>query len=631
MTCKNQKVKKILIILVSVCIILSCSVETAAKQITGTVNDGYRKSLEERYGFNIIIDESVKNAKNSKTGEGFYSGPVPIKDIELKILKDIDSAFSMLPAGFVKEVNDYFKKNGFRPKIDILYGKFNDGEAAGKFYWEDVSINIVDERNNIILNLLHEFGHEVQCCLALKNISNGIEKYFTAQNFTSKYQYNSDYERLKNTPLDSAYFDYYLSVYASKDFMEDFAEIFAYAVTQPIYISSYGNGNTEAIHNKINKVSQVLCDEFKSLKDSKFLLNCLPDAPSKWAEPIVKAAKDRELIPWKIYGLNHSSLTRYDAALVLQPLLYKYIDGNTLFKRANLLKNTPIPENFAYDIINAEDIILLHNLSIMQSDKGRFDPIGKIQRQSAAEIFTKIAKLFGLTDTSNKDLKCGDAGKIGESYKKSVKFVLSMNIMGVDEKNNFNPDKYITYQDFYSSLLNLCNLKDAYNKKYNIKPPAPYYQDLSVTAISTSGWIYYQSIYIDDEYFIYSVLMPNVGGFTGKGKIKQSDGGYFEGEWKDGDFVAGIRKFIWVDYWQEGEWRDHNWNGKGRQVWTDGSWFEGEWKKGYFVNGLCLQVFEDGSWFKGEYKNGDPWNGEGVTIQNGKSYEFKYINGEFKR
>jgi hypothetical protein len=42
------KFKRIFIGIITICIILSCSVEVAAKQITGTVNDSYRKWLEEK-------------------------------------------------------------------------------------------------------------------------------------------------------------------------------------------------------------------------------------------------------------------------------------------------------------------------------------------------------------------------------------------------------------------------------------------------------------------------------------------------------------------------------------------------------------------------------------------------------
>ena len=627
---RNPLFNKFIIILISACVILSCcSAEVSAEQLTGTSNDGYKKILEEKYALNIIIDESVKNIKSKG---GFYKSPITIIDVELKILKDIDSAFSMLPDGFVKEINSYFKKKGFDPTIYIVYGKFIEGaDAAGKFYWEDISIRIVGGGNSLVVNLLHEFGHEIQCYLMHKNLSDNVEKYFIEQNKSSKYKYNENYDILDRKELNANFFDYYLSRYASKNFMEDFAELFAYSVMQPRYISSYGNGAAKPVHNKIKKVSQVLCDEFNSLKNSKFLLNCLPDIPAKWADTSVKKAKEKEIIPWNIYGLNSSEVTKYDAALLLQPFLYKYIDEDTLLKKANVKKDAFIPENFVYDLLNGEDIWLLHHLSVMQTEKGRFNPNHKIQRQSAAVILAKVAQLFGLTNKSKNEPKFSDISKINESAKQSVKFVVAMGIMGIDDKNNFNPEKNITYQEFYNYLLNISVLKDNYNIENKIKMPEEYYKNISVTAISESGWIYYYSVYIDENYYLYNLSAPNIGGFTGKGRVNQANGGYFEGYWKNGEFTNGKYKFVWKNYWQEGEWKNGNWNGKGKQVWNNGSWFEGEWKEGCFINGLCKQIFSDGSWFEGEYKNGIPWNGKGISVQSGRSYEFKYINGEVKR
>ena len=354
--------------------------------------------------------------------------------------------------------------------------------------------------------------------------------------------------------MDSNYFDYYISKYSSRNFAEDFAEIFAYAVMQPRYISSYGSGIIRPIHNKINKISQILCKEFISLKNSKILLNSLPDIPAQWAEPSVKKAKETGIIPWNIYGLNHSDLTRYDAALILQPLLYKYINENTILKKTGFNKNSVIPENFVYDITNGEDIWLLYHLSVMQFENGRFNPNGKIKNQTAAEILTKFTQLLGLSDIKN---------------------IIKIN----------DPDKNITYQEFYSILVNICNLKEEYNKKNKIDLPPVYYKNISITAISETGWLYYYSIYIDDHFYLHSLSMPNIGGFTGKGKINQKNGGYFEGDWKNG----------------------------------------------VFKNGSCKQMYNDGSWFEGEYKNGIPWNGKGLFIKDGKTYEFKYINGEIKR
>ncbi|GHU38410.1 hypothetical protein FACS1894105_12340 [Clostridia bacterium] len=102
MTTKNKRISFFLTF-VLILSALSMCITAQAKEITGTANDAYKASLEEKYGVDIIIDDSVKE-------KGIYfSDPESVGDIELYFLKEIDAAFSMLPVGFVKEVNSHFQ------------------------------------------------------------------------------------------------------------------------------------------------------------------------------------------------------------------------------------------------------------------------------------------------------------------------------------------------------------------------------------------------------------------------------------------------------------------------------------------------------------------------------------------
>ena len=567
----------------------------SAKRLTGTANEEYRKYLEEKYGYAIIIDDSVKE-KNA-----FYTLTAVPADVELKILKDIETAFSMTPDGFVKETNDFFRARKLSPSINVRKKSASDNEErAGWFTYADASLYIVTDGNDFIRILLHEFAHEVEYALRLKNKIGDMEKYYTELNNKTNAPYNINYVRLYDTDVSNISNEYknaYLSIYSTKNFSEDFAETFAHAVMQPRYISSYGKGVKNPVHYKIETLSKILTEAFDSLKNTGFLLRCLPDPPASWAAESVKKAKEKGIVPWNVYGLNNAELTRYDAALILQPFLYKYIEESALLKRAGLIKDPAVPEDFVYDVLDGEDILLLHNLRIMTVGNKRFNPEWKIQKQSAAIILTRVAQLFGIEDTPNKSLTCGDAQYIADWAKPYVKFVVSLNIMGADGKNNFNPGKYITYQEFYAALLNISSLKEEYNKKNNIKlPSAPYLKTIGKgTSLSSDGWIYYYNYAFD--YFSFN-------SYTGKGREIMPDYLY------EGDFVNGL------------------WHGKGKITWkNDGSWYEGDWRENE-IHGNGKYVWAHGEYFEGNWQKGKPWNGNGRFYISEAWYYLQFADGE---
>ena len=320
---------------------------------------------------------------------------------------------------------------------------------------------------------------------------------------------------------------------------------------QPRYISSYGSGEKKPVHHKIEMMGKTLAGNFSSLRNSGFLLNCLPDPASRWARNFVQSAESQGITRWGIHGLNTHEITRYDAALVLQPFLYKYMSEADLFASAGIKSTGNIPQNFVYDITDPEDIYLLSRLGLITLSSGRFNPVGKIQKQSAAAIFAETARMFGLRDTVRADLKTADITKIAEWAASDVKFALSMGIMGVDHNNNFNPEQFITYQEFYNSLVNISRLKEEFDALNNIKPPVTqYFQALEQgTAIDSEGWIHYYNC-------------ASIDSFTGKARYYWSNGDIYEGAWLNGDF-----------------------HGMGRITFADGTTFDGEFLRSELWNG----------------------------------------------
>jgi len=565
---QNLFFKRLLIFLFALSIIILYPAEVSARTINGTRHENhadYRKWLEDKYGFIINIDRSVLQSG------GFYKSPRETRDIELQVLQDIESTFAMLPDGFVKEVNDYIKNLRGAPALNIVYQP-NDNSITGLFsydydYYRNGTIIInnslisIKEGNNFHYVLLHEFAHKLTLILEIKNIAEPVKKYFTDMANRSDYPYNTDFIRLYNLDLDNRYFDYYLSEYASIDFWEDFAETFTHAVMQPRYLSSYGNGAEKPVHDKIKMINKTLASTFRTLRNSNFLLNCLPDAASRWAQSAIRNANARGIIQWGTHGLNTHDITRYDAALTLKPFIYKYIDEAELFKSAGINRNQHIPQTFVYDITDPEDIFLLYRLGLINVNNGRFNPNAKMQKQTAAMIFTRIARLFGLQDTAKTSLKSDDASKVADWAVSYVNFAVSTGIMGVDQKNNFNPETFISYQEFYQSLLNICRLKEAFNIKNNIKSPASqYFQNfMQGTTLASNGWLhYYDCIRLEK--------------FTGSARYVWPNGDIFEGGLLNGDF-----------------------HGTGRIIYKSGDTFEGEFNKNEIWTGIYIK---DGVYFK---------------------------------
>jgi len=563
---QNLFLKRLMIFLFAFSIILY-PVEVSAKFITRTQQENhayYRTYLENKYGYIINIDSSVLQSG------GFYKSPREDGDKELRVLQDIESTFAMLPNGFVKEVNDYIKSLNGNPTLNIIYQP--DSNRAGVFrynydYHRDGTITVnhsliaVEDGNSFIEVLLHEFAHKLTLILEIKNVIKPLDRYFTDIANKSEFSYNEDYTRLFRMNLDHRFFDYYLSEYSSIDFWEDVAETFTYAVMQPRYISSYGDGVKKPIHDKIEMLSKTLTSTFRTLRNSDFLLNCLPDPASRWAQTAVSNASVRGITQWGTYGLNTHDITRYDAALIIRPFLYKYIEEIELFNLAGISRNQNIPQNFVFDIIDAEDIFLLDKLGIMRVNNGRFDPNARIQKQTAAIIFTRIARLFGLQEIAGADLKTDDALAVADWAISYVTFAVSMGIMGVDHRNNFNPEGFISYQEFYSALVNICRLKAAFNAQNNIKMPASqYFQDfMQGTTLASNGWIHYFNC----------IGLEN---FTGRARYSWSNGDMYEGEFLNGDF-----------------------HGMGRVVFANGSSFEGEFYKDKMWNGIFTR---DGVYYR---------------------------------
>ena len=91
-----------------------------------------------------------------------------------------------------------------------------------------------------------------------------------------------------------------------------------------------------------------------------------------------------------------------------------------------------------------------------------------------------------------------------------------------------------------------------------------------------------------------------------------SEGGRYEGEWRDGaGNGSGVN--IWPNGNRyEGEVRDGERNGFGANIWVSGQRYEGEWRDDE-RDGLGVQIWADGARYEGEWRDGKR-TGRGVEL-----------------
>ena len=67
--------------------------------------------------------------------------------------------------------------------------------------------------------------------------------------------------------------------------------------------------------------------------------------------------------------------------------------------------------------------------------------------------------------------------------------------------------------------------------------------------------------------------------------------------------MSNKKKVIYRDGWYEGEWKNGEFHGQGTRTWSNGKKYIGEWKDG-FPNGQGTMTLSDGYKYVGEFEDG---------------------------
>jgi len=206
-------------------------------------------------------------------------------------------------------------------------------------------------------------------------------------------------------------------------------------------------------------------------------------------------------------------------------------------------------------------------------------------------------------------------------------------------------------------------IKEALDKRANIKSPYVLYDHISESLKTMSGYILKADGYKSWEDYIKSTSSKDseeskdtpfkkinngskkTSGGLGK-MLKDIDLTHMKNTWKDGTWENGTwENGIWEDgTWENGIWEDGTWvNGTWEDgIWEDGLWLNGTWKNGTWEDGIWEDgTWEDGIWEKGTWRDGEWKDGiwkrgtwdkgtwkDGVWLY-GIWYKGTWLNGEW--
>ena len=154
--------------------------------------------------------------------------------------------------------------------------------------------------------------------------------------------------------------------------------------------------------------------------------------------------------------------------------------------------------------------------------------------------------------------------------------------------------------------------------------------------INSDQYLYYEGEVADNDYsgfgkFVYGPKNEieyyegewRKGKYNGQGRKVFKDGRVFEGLFEDGNIISG--HLTGPDVEIEGRWkRGEKVTGTGWQRCTDGKYYEGSWKDGQW-EGKGKLTYPNGRVYEGDFAGGK-WNGKGrFTVNND---QFLYYEGE---
>ena len=174
------------------------------------------------------------------------------------------------------------------------------------------------------------------------------------------------------------------------------------------------------------------------------------DEPSSWAKAEVEEAIALGLVKDFLQNDYQANITRADFCALIMTLADLELEDPPEGTMDDEPEN-PFADTHVYAVIRAYHLGIVTGKS-----EGVFDPAGAIQRQEAAAMLARAAKVLGM-DTSAAVSYFADGNRMADYAIESVDFVYSTGVMKGTGNGMFSPTGFYTREQAYMTVFRLYN------------------------------------------------------------------------------------------------------------------------------------------------------------------------------
>lgn len=443
-----RRIRKIICIALMFCFIGSYVYGDAYEPMS---EEDLIKNLEETYGIRILIPEN----------EDY--------DTYMDCLFILDRGLKRFPQGVIKEVTEYYTKNGIATNVNLgkaekigdLFTEYKLNEKTAEIYIYTLQSELYNDSCTASeFAFIHEIG---------QYLSDYIFKVYGYEKIKSEFEKLND--RYVYGNWKEGYEKAFVNKHSAISFKDDVADLIWHAEVNPEVIRNINNGNHIIIHSKIEHLSTVIDQVFSSItNESRLWEEAVPQKPDEWALDDIKAMKEADLLPEEFNGLYNSFISKEDfytlALNVIESKLGKddFIRSFDLTKEDSYVTIDPVKGEICVDnasnkkVYNDKQHRLHEAYEIGLIDEGWISgSMEYITRLEIARLFNYIGNELGMDISDYKVADFEDISKVSNTDKQFIYFVTSRGLLKGDG-TSFKPYDYCTYQEAYIIFMRLYEL-----------------------------------------------------------------------------------------------------------------------------------------------------------------------------
>jgi len=413
-------------------------------------------NIEEKYGINIIINEEDEDANYTEC------------------LLVLERSLRGFPEGVIKEITDFYNKNGISTNIMIneteiimdLFSEYSlNGESANVYINALQSSLYSDACIASEESLVHELGHFVSDYLYKVYGHEKLKADF--ENINKGYEYGL---------WGDGYDDVFINKHSAMSFNDEVVDLIWYSEVHPELLRNISGGEKEIIHEKVEFLADVLNQCLNTItEDTRLWMEAVPQKPDDWAQESIYAMKSASLIPEKFEGMYDAYITRenfYTLALNIIEKKHgkdKFNKGFNISVQEEHVNIDPVRGEIFVDdgtshmftdfliCLSNEQIYEAYQMGLISNDGMDLPPEGYITRLEIAKLCTYIYNELGMDISKYEVINYDDISNVKDLEKPFIYFSASAGILN-GYGNSFKPYDYCTYQEAYIILMRLYNI-----------------------------------------------------------------------------------------------------------------------------------------------------------------------------